>query len=493
MKKNIIILVTCFAFFSCEDVLDEIPRSQKTTVGTSLLDAQESVNGIYAFLRAPYNRTGFAKMAYSILEVGNGTLKPATGTQDTDLEDTYLLKYSSSSISASTLWNTYYGGIEAANIAINSIPQIDDPNLTEVIANRLLGEAHFLRAYHYFQLVQIFGEIPLNLTPSTAAADGQLPKSSVLEVYEKAIIPDLLLAENAGLPNTDASGRISNGAVKALLAKVYLTMAGNPLNQTDNYSLASDKASELINAGWYDLFQSDAESTWFDKLNNPEFDNRGENIFMVQYGPAEVQSTITSYFTPIGGESISPLSLHFGGMEPEQDFINSYEAADLRGQNQGFFFNELDGFTFNNSIYKYFYSAFRTSDGTSGKNVPLLRFADVLLTYAEAQNESGTANVAAYAAINSIRSRAGLPDISGLSQNEFREEVWKQRVWEFPAEAGLTWFNIRRTGKVFNNNDGFDDFIGHALPNGSTFSSDQLFFPIPQNERVLNPNLLVSN
>jgi hypothetical protein len=176
-------------------------------------------------------------------------------------------------------------------------------------------------------------------------------------------------------------------------------------------------------------------------------------------------------------------------MEPEQDFIDSYDPNDLRGQNQGFFFNELDGVTFNNSVYKYFYDDYRTGNGLSGKNVPLLRYADVLLTYAEAQNEGGSADASAYAALNAVRSRAGLPDVSGLSQQAFREEVWKQRVWEFPAEAGLTWFDIRRTGRVFDNNGGFNDFLGHTLPNGNSFSADNLLFPIPQSEVVLNPNL----
>lgn len=469
--------------------MEEVPRSEKTTVGTSLLDAQESVNGIYAFLRAPYNRTGFAKMGFSILEVSNGTLKPAVGTQDTDMEDAYVLNYNPSSASAATFWNTYYGGVEAANIAITSIPDIDDPDLTPAIADRLLGEAYFLRAYYYFQLVQMFGDIPLNLEPSSSLDDGQLSKSSVQEVYESVIVPDLVFAENSGLPNTDSSGRVTVGAVKSLLAKVYLTMAGNPLNQTDKFAMARDKANEVITADWYQLFQTDGESTWFDKLSSPTFDNTGENIFMVQYDNQAVQSTITSYFTPIGGEAISPLSLHFGGMEPEQEFIDSYDPTDLRGQNQGFFFDELDGFTFNNSVYKYFYDDYRTGNGLSGKNVPLIRYADVLLTYAEAQNEVGQANVAAYAALNQIRERAGLTQVSNLSQDEFREEVWKQRVWEFPAEAGIIWFDIRRTGFVFDNNGGFNGFLGHTLPNGSSFSEDNLLFPIPQSEVVLNPNL----
>ncbi|MRX63141.1 RagB/SusD family nutrient uptake outer membrane protein [Maribacter luteus] len=488
MTKYNLLLIICCLFFSCEDFLDETPKSEKTTIGTSLLDAQESVNGIYAYLRAPYNRTGYAKMVYSILEVSTGALKPAVGTQDTDMEDAYALIYSSSNANASGFWNTYYGGVEAANIAIASIPTITDPELTTEKANALLGEAYFLRAYYYYQLVQIFGDIPLNITPSSSFDDGLLPKSSVQEVYETVIVPDLLIAEDAGLPNTSSSGRVTKGAVKSLLAKVYLTMAGAPLNQTDKYALARDKANEVISAEWYNLFQSDGSKTWFNKLNNPAFDNTEENIFMVQYNDEAVGSSITSYFTPIGGEAISPLTLHFGGMEPEEDYISSYDANDLRAQNQGFFFNEMDGVTFNNSVYKYFYEEYREGNGLSGKNVPLLRYADVLLTYAEAHNEVATADASAYNALNAIRSRAGLADVSGLSKEDFREEVWKQRFWEFAAEAGIIWFDQRRTGMVFNGSD-FGSLVGSTLPNGKTLTEDNVYFPIPQNEVVLNPNL----
>ena len=124
----------------------------------------------------------------------------------------------------------------------------------------------------------------------------------------------------------------------------------------------------------------------------------------------------------------------------------------------------------------------------SGKNVPLLRYADVLLTYAEAQNEVATADASAYNALNAIRSRAGLADVSGLSKEDFREEVWKQRFWEFAAEAGIIWFDQRRTGMVFNGSD-FGSLVGSTLPNGKTLTEDNVYFPIPQNEVVLNPNL----
>ena len=489
MKNYMIfVMISILTITSCSDHLDVTPRSFKGIVGTSLLDAQESVNGIYAFLRTPYNKYAFASMGFSILEVPTGTMKPASSTQDTGMEQAYALNFEDSNINARVLWESYYDGIEAANIAIASIPNITDPELTEPIATALLGEAHFLRAYYYFQLVQIFGDIPMNITPSTSLADGELPKSSVQDIYEQVIVPDLQMSENAGLPPTSKSeGRVSQGAVKALLAKVYLTMAGSPLNQTDKYALAAEKALEVITAGGYSLFQDGGGLTWIDKLRDPAFDLQEEHIFMVQYA-ATIPSTFSLYFTPLGGTDITDQSLHFGGLEPEDNFYNSYDPADIRGMNQGFFFDSFEGANFNRSVYKYFYEEFRTARGLGTKNFPLIRYADVLLTYAEAQNESGSANAQAYDALNAIRTRAGLSAVAGLSQNDFREEVWRQRTWEFPVESGLVWFDMKRTMKVFNG-AGFDDFIGATLPNGNTLSAANVYFPIPAGEVLLNPNL----
>jgi hypothetical protein len=484
----ILLLVSLLTFTSCSDYLNVEPRSFKGIVGTSLLDAQESVNGIYSFLRAPYNKYAFASIGFSVLEVPTGTMKPAEGTQDTGMEQAYALNFDDNNIDARILWQTYFGGIEAANIAIASIPQIEDPNLTKEIASSLLGEAYFLRAYYYFQLVQIFGEIPMNTVPSTSLDDGKLPKSSEKDIYEQVIVPDLQMAEQAGLPITSRSeGRVSLGAVQALLAKVYLTMAGSPLNQTDKFALAAEKAAAVINSGGYSLFQDGGGLTWVDKLRNPDFDLQEEHILMAQYA-ATVPSSFSLYFTPIGGTAITDQSLHFGGLEPEDDFYNSYDPADMRGMNQGFFFDSFDGINFNRSVYKYFYDEFRTQRGLGTKSFPLIRYADVLLTYAEAQNEAGAANAQAYNALNAIRSRAGLPEVSGLSQSDFREEVWRQRTWEFPVEGGLVWFDMKRTMKVFNGS-GFDDFVGATLPSGNTLSNANLYFPIPAEDVLLNPLL----
>ena len=108
MKNYIIfVMISILTITSCSDHLDVTPRSFKGIVGTSLLDAQESVNGIYAFLRTPYNKYAFASMGFSILEVPTGTMKPAASTQDTGMEQAYALNFEDSNINARLLWESY--------------------------------------------------------------------------------------------------------------------------------------------------------------------------------------------------------------------------------------------------------------------------------------------------------------------------------------------------------------------------------------------------
>ena len=497
--KNINLLFLIFTILiltSCENWLVENPKSTKPIGGTNYSDAVSSVNGIYAFLRAPYDKMGYATMAFSSLEVQTGQYFPDPFiTQETATFETYNLNFTRSNSNYSTFWSTFYGGIEAANIAISSIPKITDAKLTADEQSRLLGEAHFLRGYYYFQLVQLFGDIPMKTEPTVSPADGQIGKTAVKDIYEKVILPDLQFAESSKMPLKSGEGRASVGAAKSVLAKVYLTMAGFPLNQTDKYALARDKAAEVITGNSFSLFHSDGTTTWFDKLNNSDFDNKEEHIFMVQYALNLVNSSMSIYLAPVGGvASITVSTLHFGGLRPTPQFYGSYEAADLRAQNQGFFFTQypnLDGtqtIKFDRSVYKYWDKAFLRTAPNGNKNQPLIRYADILLVYAEAQNQAdGSPNPAAYNAINSVRQRAGLSNLAGLNKATFEEAVWKERAWELTCE-GHVWFDMKRTQKAFNG-AAFVNLVGYTTPNSKTYSQENLYFPIPQSEIDVNPLL----
>lgn len=271
MKNIIIIIAIALGFTSCKKWLEEKPRSVITTnqFYSSPADAQSAVDGIYAYLYPPYTGPG-RNYGYAMLELVTGNFK--TVSEGNDLVNIYNLRQNSASPLLQVWFTSAYKGIEAANLAIANIPNIamDDNE-----KNKLIGEAKFLRAYYYYTLVNIFGDVPLKLTPTTNPADGLIPKTPVKDIYEKAIVPDLKDAEASGLAASPVgTGRVSTGAAKALLAKVYLSMAGFPVNQPDKFALAKDKALEVINSGSFSLFQSDANRTWFDKLNNPDYDNK---------------------------------------------------------------------------------------------------------------------------------------------------------------------------------------------------------------------------
>jgi len=161
--------------------------------------------------------------------------------------------------------------------------------------------------------------------------------------------------------------------------------------------------------------------------------------------------------------------------------------GDLRAQNRGFFFDEYNGIEFELSVYKYFDPTLKEVSPLGDKNVPLIRYADVLLTFAEAQNRADGSDVMAYQAINAVRERSGLAPLEGLNQQVFEEAVWRERAWELTAE-GKVWFDMKRTRKAYNGN-GFEDFVGFALPNGKVIKEENLYFLIPQSEIDVYPKL----
>lgn len=490
MKSNTkylsLALIPCLVLLcSCESWLDESPRSALVLNNfyKNADHAEVAVAAIYAFNRGmylgagTYGETPFAMMematGHFVTKVGQAQYAIESGNLDVKPENPYVLSW----------WQNCYQGIEAANLALDNIPSI---TMDETRKNQLLGEARFFRAYYYFNLVRLFGDVPMKTKSTSSPDDGQIGKSPVAEIYSSVIVPDLIAAEQSGLPNTSTTGRVTLGTVKSLLAKVYLTMAGYPLQQTDKYALARDKAKEVIDANWYFLFESDDSETYFDKLNSPDYDWTGEHIFMSNFAEGISNAYVPAYLTPL--EADITASIEFGGLYPTQSLLDTYDADDLRAQDHGYYFESLQVGTTNHTfpwaIYKHFDKNLILNSPQSGKDFPIMRFAEVLLIYAEAQNEAdGAPNTAAYDAINSIRARAGVEDLSGLSKTEFTEAVWRERVWELSSE-NVVWFDMVRTRKAFlTTNSTFVDLLSYTLPSYNvTVEARDLLFPIPNRE-----------
>lgn len=485
----IMVGATMLGLASCNKFLDESDPSNFTvpTYFKKPEHAQSSVNAIYTSMREPLT-SGFGGGAWMMLEF-------ATGLAGTDLGqavNSYFVKdlvNTSDNGYGLNIWTNYYRGIANANLSIQKIPEI--PGMDEAARKRLLGEAHFLRAWYYFNLVQIFGNIPLITEPVDNLNHPQLKplQASAEDVYN-LIVQDLQTAEQAGLPMR-AGGRVGLGAVKSLLAKVYLTMAGFPLQKgASHYTLAAQKAKEVIDDGSFSLFNS------YNELHSPSTKNTGEFIFMVDYLEGAINNSVQVAVLPYN-KNISKYSDETGGIYATTDFAESFDPADLRGKEKQFFFTsfshqddrnldvDLGGYF----IYKLFDVNAHLNTAASGLNFSLLRYADVLLIYAEASNEVNGPTADAYTAVNAIRTRAELPALAGLSQGQFREAVWKERWYELCFE-NITWFDMVRLRKAFNvDTKQFDDYVGHKFSYGPVLKTRELLFPIPTAELLNNDNL----
>lgn len=488
LYKSLLSAAALMVLTGCHDFLDESDPSNFTVENyfTKPAHAEASVNAAYANMRDPLS-SGFGGGAWMMTEF-------ATGLAGTDLGqavNSYYVKdlrNTSDNGYGQTYWASYYKGIANANLSIARIPDI---SMDETRKKQLLGEAHFLRAWYYFHLVRMFGYIPIVTEPVTLQSDQLRPAWSEPDAVYELIVEDLKTAEASGLPDIDPTGRASLGAVKSLLAEVYLTMAGYPLQKGAEYfQLAAQKAEEVINSNKFSLFDN-----YYD-LHNPAKKNVEENIFMIQFRtqilPSNWQVSIIPY-----NKNISQYSDETGGIYATGDFVNSYEDGDLRVAEKQFFFTkythevdrnreiDLGGFF----IYKLFDEVAHTSTANSDLNWPAIRYANVLLTFAEASNEVNGPNEKAYDAVNAIRQRAKLPALSGLSKEQLREAIWKERWYELCFE-NKTWFDMVRLRKAFNvGTRQFEDYVGHRFSYGPVVTERELLFPIPTAEVRNNPNL----
>jgi starch-binding outer membrane protein, SusD/RagB family len=479
-----------FLFFgsACEDFLIEPDRSNFTLDNyfTKPEHAESVVNSIYESLRATTGG-GFGGAPWMMLEFATGLANTDLGQAQNSINIRNLVNNSDNAY-GDTYWVSSYRGIANANLAIAEIPNI---TMDEERKAQLLGEARFLRAHYYYNLVRIFGSIPLITEPVGLSSPELYPSEASEEDIYNLIVEDLVAAESSGLPYTDPSGRATLGAVKSLLSSVYLTMAGYPLQKgTEYYQNAADKAYEVIQSGEYSLFGD------YENLHNEAYENIGENIFMVQFEPFIMPSNWQTSIIPYN-KGISQYSDETGAIYANTSFVESYEEGDRRTREKEFYYTEYSlssdrSVTVNlggHFIYKHFDPEAHLNTTSSGLNWTLMRYAEVLLIYAEAANEASGPSDEAYEAVNQIRRRAELPELSGLSQQQFREAVWREK-WHELSYENKTWFDMARLRKAFNvTTREFEDFVGHQFAYGPTLTERELLFPIPTAEIRNNENL----
>lgn len=511
MKNTIKTYITsfcCAALFvsaGCSSsFLDEEDPSNiaPETFFTTPEDAESAVRGTYENFRFHGDGAGIFSANFQLLDALSGTAETETG-QNSDLNNLYGFQYTGDNLHLQQWWQQCYEGIANANLCIERIPAI--PTITEANEKKWVGQAKFLRAFYYFWIVRLWGDAPLIVRPIYTWTDPEVnaPRASAQAIYD-LIVQDLSDAENAGFAMTDNTGYASQIAVKSLLARVYLTMAGYPLNKgAQYYQLAAAKAKEVIdyataNPAQVGLFPA------YDDLHDPSKRNVLENIFQIQYSAGIANANYQTFFLP--NNTNITASGEVGTTVPTDAFLDTYEAGDVRTQEKAFYFKEyfLDGgtgapITLNRFyVYKHFDVIANGKPGSpgtgnSGLNYPLIKYSDVLLMYAEAQNESGL-NADAYNALKAIRDRAGLvtPGMGTYNQTSFREAVWTER-WHELAFEGLTWFDMLRLRKVYDLETAtFVDFAGAEI-NGVVLQEKHYLLPLPAADFRNNPNLQPNN
>lgn len=504
IKKQIGKLYLCtvlVAAVGCSDFLDETDPSNLTpdSFYTEAKHAEAAIAACYADARFIGDGAGIFSSNWQLLEAPTGTSTTQTA-QNSDLNNLYSLSWDPNTGHIKNWWRGVYKLIGNTNLVLENVPNI---SMNEGDKNRVLGEAKFFRAWAYFYAVRLWGDVPLILKPQSANSEDFYPtRTPQKQVYDQ-IVADLVEAESAGLPWTDESGRVSQAAVKSLLAKVYLTMAGQPLNETARYADAAAKAKEVIdNAGPIDLFDT------YGEVHDEGLNNTKEHIFSLQYNNLVASN-------PMGNTRPNFQPVTYRGPEgtgssvPDISFFEAYETGDLRAVDREGWFYETYFRNGNGELFDlgapYIFKHFNvTANGTSGVpgtgqdnlNLPIIRFAEVLLIYAEASNEATGPNQAAVDALKRIRDRAQLttPALGGFTQESLREAVWKERWFELCYEQ-ITWFDMVRLRKVLNHSTGgFDNFVGHInLNSNQALQEKHLLFPIPSQELVNNPNLEPQN
>ena len=480
-KYYITSLVFILSYTSC-DVLEEDPFTQPSTENfyQNETDALAALTASYARLKSGI---GYYKQQF---------MPTLFASSDQGLS-TYLYNefkrgiVTSTNQSLNNLWKELYLGIRDANNVIANVPSIE---MDEELKNRIIGEAKFLRALHYFNLVRCFGEVPLRTAPLQAGDDQGLPVSSIVEIYD-LIIDDLNFASIYCWGRNEASGnyvndlgRATNTAAHALLAKVYTRIAsckrtasngiiGNelylefPESYQTYYQYAKDHCDSAISGQGFNLSTSlDDWISIFDANNG----NNPEMIFDVQGSSLSGQGTaVSNLFTPRnaglsgsgfgGNNKLKPLFINNRIDKFDNRYQNSiiteYETLtrqfNINQWSTGYVPTNLENGNTLGTLWQIWTAKYidteATTEYTSRQNWHVIRLADVYLMRAEANAEILSDPAAANSDINILRIRVGMNEIdySSMPIESFREEIMRERAVELYME-GHRFFDLTRFG-----------------------------------------------
>lgn len=482
-----VFLIIPFLFGSCSDFLDKDPFLDPSA--ESVKDAASAIAMVNAAYQ-PMQRPKLYNMRIWTLDIMAGNSVVGAGGGDDGIETIQLSNFTTGpdNFAAVDLWRGPNPGILYCNTVLENVPGMDiDPALK----SRLIGEAKFLRANYYFILVQLFGDVPMSLTPAKPGDDLNQSRISKVRIYNEVIIPDLKDAI-AALPRREEygeedKGRASRGAAAGLLAKVYLTL--EQYEQTIEMCDMVEQLGYVLNPDYSDCFGGEQRHK-----------NTAESLFEVQYygltkaGFWDDENQANWLSTYMGPRNSGWVGGGYGWNQPTQEFVDQYEEGDLRKEKTILYEGGplFDGKQYRSNMSSTGYNvrkflvplSISPDYNTNSASIIVLRYADVLLMKAEALNELGDTDLAVDP-LYEVRRRAGLTnkqELEDLSQNEMREKIRHERRIELAFE-GHRWFDMIR----WDNGQYALNFL-HGIGKVNA-SRNHLLLPIPQVEIDANRKL----
>jgi hypothetical protein len=507
---------------SCNKILNKEPMDFLSPVNSfnTEEDLNRALTGVYDVLGDGSMYSDYLYYQFDIADEGFYSLNTLlTGPQ--------LHNFFASDPNITQTWQTLYNGISRANLLLENIDKVQ---MDETKKMTIRGEALFLRAYYYFLLVQHWGDVPLILKTVKTSAEAQVGETASKEIYEQ-IIKDMTEAEGLVLPiqTLQYSGRVSQSAVRGILARVCLYMAGYPVNDKSMYTAARDWAKKVMDDGGHALNES--YSQVFINLAQDKYDIK-ESIWEVEFW-----GNNTDAFTESGrlgsrnGIRCTDVDSGYspGRINAFANFFYKYEARDLRrdwniapfqfstvaGKTARVYWTPAQIWNRHCAKYRRYYETLtpRNTNFTPF-NFPVLRYSDVLLMFAEAENEINNGPTqAAIDAVNLVRRRgygkalnapgdADLTPANTASAASFLSFLQNERSRELCFEALrkmdlIRWNIFVPTMKALSqditaNAPAAFKYAAMTGTNASSFSTKYLLFPIPTYELSLNP-LLTQN
>ncbi|MCW3082350.1 RagB/SusD family nutrient uptake outer membrane protein [Segetibacter sp.] len=502
MKARIIITgLIGFVLTGCSKKLDIVPETSlsSATFFKNESDFKQAVNGAYVPLRSIVNDRSYllgemhSDNTYYYRNILFGATEQQENIADFSIPTANGI---TTNTHVTAQYRSDYQIIARANEILNTIDKVEFDAASKA---NLKGQAQFLRAYAYFELVRYFGKVPLHLTPVTNRQEAALPLASVDEIFAQ-IVKDASAAAQSLLPKSkQEAGRATSGAAKTLLANAYIVQK--------KWAEAEALLKEVVNSNEYSLMPDYANA--FSGTNSNK--NNAESVFEVQFmeGSAGYNGSIiynslprpmtAAELLPITGTS-NPQGLSGeGNNAPTPDIIAAYETGDKR-KDASIAYVTLSQSLRANKVYPYIkkFAAPHAQHGNTGNNFPIYRYSEVLLFLAEALNEQGK-GAEALPFLNRVRDRAfgaGVGTITTTGQTQLRDIIAKERRVELAFE-NKRWFDLVRTGKAVEVITAYGNRVkanpqdyyypAGAVPPNNAFTILDLVYGLPADEAALSP------